>query len=103
MPRIFIIGSADGLGQMAAGPACRPMRSIPVPSRMGGSGRPATWKPHRKCRSGSPLAAIFPRRVTGEYFFHMKQRKPGAAARDAALQERSIDACERFSGIRLPA
>jgi len=41
--------------------------------------------------------------VTGEYFFHMKRREPSAAARDAGLQDRLIEACERLSGIRLPA
>ena len=32
----------------------------------------------------------------------MKRREPSAAARDADLQDRLIEACERLSGIRLP-
>lgn len=41
-------------------------------------------------------------RVTGEYFFHLKQRAPNPAARDAKVQERLLAACKKFSGVELP-
>ena len=41
-------------------------------------------------------------KVTGDYFFHKEQRKPLAAARDVALQERFLAACEGMSGIAPP-
>ena len=41
-------------------------------------------------------------KVTGEYFFHKGQRKPLAAARDLAIQERFLAACQEMSGITLP-
>ena len=40
-------------------------------------------------------------KVTGEYFYHMQLREPNPAARDHARQEKLIQACEKFSGIKL--
>ncbi len=42
-------------------------------------------------------------KVTGEYFFHMKLRKPNPAARDTALQEKLLAACRELSGVDVPA
>lgn len=39
--------------------------------------------------------------VTGEYFHHMRPKKPSGASRDAERQERLIAECERFSGVEL--
>lgn len=41
-------------------------------------------------------------KVTGEYFYHMRPRKPHPASPDARLQDSLLAACERFSGIKLP-
>jgi NAD(P)-dependent dehydrogenase (short-subunit alcohol dehydrogenase family) len=40
--------------------------------------------------------------VTGEYFYHMRTRKPNPATRDADRQDQLLDACKRFSGVELP-
>jgi hypothetical protein len=40
--------------------------------------------------------------VTGQYFFHMRPRKPNPATRDAEIQDRLIDECARLSGVPLP-
>ena len=42
-------------------------------------------------------------KVTGEYFFHLRLRKPNPATRDEDRQEKLLAACEQFSGIKLPA
>ncbi|HEV3308774.1 MAG TPA: SDR family NAD(P)-dependent oxidoreductase [Candidatus Sulfotelmatobacter sp.] len=47
--------------------------------------------------SDDPAAA-----VTGEYFYHMRVRKPNPATRDTQRQEQLLDACKGFSGIDLP-
>jgi NAD(P)-dependent dehydrogenase (short-subunit alcohol dehydrogenase family) len=39
--------------------------------------------------------------VTGGYFYHMRPRAPHSAAGEAARQEELLDACARFSGVRL--
>lgn len=41
-------------------------------------------------------------KVTGEYFYHMHRRTPKAAARNAELQDKLLDACRSFSGVDLP-
>lgn len=44
-----------------------------------------------------------PAKVTGEYFYHMRRRTPKQATREAALQDKLVDACRRLSGIELPS
>ena len=41
--------------------------------------------------------------VSGEYFFHMRPRKPNTTAHDHDRQHSLLAACERLSGLRLPA
>jgi NAD(P)-dependent dehydrogenase (short-subunit alcohol dehydrogenase family) len=73
-----------------------------VPTRMGGSGAPDDLKAAPRTQAWLAVSDDPAARVTGEYFFHMKRRQPSAAARNADLQDRLIEACERLSGIRLP-
>lgn len=40
--------------------------------------------------------------VSGEYFYHQKPRAPLAIVYDEAVQEHLLEACERYSGVRLP-
>src|SRR5271167_3585285 len=72
-----------------------------VATKMGGPGAPDDLdQGHRTqvwlAASDDPQA-----RVTSEYFFHMRLRKPLAATRDRDRQERLIAACEKLSGVRL--
>lgn len=39
--------------------------------------------------------------VSGQYFYHMRSRKPHSAARDERCQNILLNACERFSGVKL--
>jgi len=39
--------------------------------------------------------------LPGEYFYHMRLRRPNPAARDTERQEKLLDACKRFSGVDL--
>jgi NAD(P)-dependent dehydrogenase (short-subunit alcohol dehydrogenase family) len=41
-------------------------------------------------------------KLSGQYFFHMKLRKPNPAARDVEKQEKLMAACREFSGIEMP-
>jgi len=40
--------------------------------------------------------------VTGQYFYHMRPRKPRPVTRDTRVQEALLDACKRLSGVELP-
>ena len=41
-------------------------------------------------------------KVSGEYFFHMKLRKPNPVARDPEKQEKLLAACHEASGVEMP-
>ncbi|MGF6772151.1 NAD(P)-dependent dehydrogenase (short-subunit alcohol dehydrogenase family) [Paraburkholderia sp. GAS199] len=73
-----------------------------VATKMGGPGAPDDLQAAPKTQvwlavSDDPAAT-----VSGEYFYHQKPCETHPAVRDVDVQERLIDACERFSGIRLP-
>ena len=40
-------------------------------------------------------------KVTGEYFHHMKLRRPNPASRDVERQEKLLEACRKISGVEL--
>jgi NAD(P)-dependent dehydrogenase (short-subunit alcohol dehydrogenase family) len=40
-------------------------------------------------------------KASGEYFFHMKLRKPNPAARDPQKQEKLLEACREASGVEM--
>jgi len=42
-------------------------------------------------------------KVSGELFYHLRQRTPKAATRDVSVQERLLDECRRLSGVNLEA
>ena len=42
-------------------------------------------------------------KVTGEYFYHMRQRTPKAQTRDVTVQEKLLQMCKEISGVELPA
>jgi len=73
-----------------------------VPTRMGGAGAPDDLD--EGCRTQAWLAVSDEptAKVTSEYFFHQRLRKPHPATRDVVLQENLLSACEEFSGVALP-
>ncbi len=72
-----------------------------VPTKMGGAGAPDDLE--AGCRTQAWLAVSDDPEatVTGQYFYHQKQRKPLAATRDVALQDRLLAECRRLSGVEL--
>ncbi len=74
-----------------------------VATKMGGPQAPDDLDAGRRTQvwlatSDDPAAT-----VTGEYFYHMRHRKPHPVSRDPELQEQLLEACWRFSGIAMPA
>lgn len=73
-----------------------------VPTRMGGPSAPDDLDQAHLTQvwlatSDDPGAL-----VSGEYFYHLQRRAPNPATRDHCTQDRLIELCESFSGIRLP-
>jgi NAD(P)-dependent dehydrogenase (short-subunit alcohol dehydrogenase family) len=73
-----------------------------VPTRMGGSGAPDDLDQGHRTQvwlavSGDPAA-----KVTGEYFYHLRQRAVSAEARREATQDALLDHCAQLTGVPLP-
>jgi NAD(P)-dependent dehydrogenase (short-subunit alcohol dehydrogenase family) len=86
MANIFITGSADGLGHLAARWFIRQGHHVVLHAR--------TWL----AVSNDEQA-----KVSGRYFYHQKQKRPLAAAGDIDVQETFLSLCEQITGIHFPA
>ncbi len=73
-----------------------------VATRMGGPGAPDDLDKAHRTQAWLAVSDDPAARVSGEYFFHMRQRAPNPIARDTMIQDGLIDACKRLSGISLP-
>lgn len=110
MSRIFITGSADGLGQMAARLLVAAGHQVVlhalepgwVATKMGGPGAPDDLQAAPKTQVWLAVSDEPEATVSGAYFYHMKRCETHPAVHDVAVQERLIEACAGFSGIRLP-
>jgi NAD(P)-dependent dehydrogenase (short-subunit alcohol dehydrogenase family) len=74
-----------------------------VPTKMGGLGAPDDMDQAHLTQawlaaSNEPVA-----KVTGRYFYHLRQLAPNLQADNAALQDRLIAICAKLSGIPLSA
>ncbi len=74
-----------------------------VPTKMGGHGAPDDMEQAHLTQAWLAAGDDPKVDVTGDYFFHMKRRKPNPQAHDAALQDRLIDICAKISGVTLNA
>ena len=111
MARIFITGSSDGLGLMAAQLLVEQGHSVVlharsqqrVPTKMVGSRATDDLDQAHRTQvwlavSDDPAAS-----VSGEYFYHMERQPPHPAARDINIQDRLLDFCSRVTGVQLPS
>lgn len=73
-----------------------------VATRMGGPGAPDDLDQGHRTQAWLAVGDDAAARVSGEYFYHLRGRAPNPSARDAALQDRLIEACARLSGVALP-
>jgi NAD(P)-dependent dehydrogenase (short-subunit alcohol dehydrogenase family) len=74
-----------------------------VATRMGGPGAPDDIDQAHLTQAWLAVSNDPGAMVTGQYFYHMRPRQPNPQAYDSALQDGLVDACERLSGIKLPA
>jgi NAD(P)-dependent dehydrogenase (short-subunit alcohol dehydrogenase family) len=73
-----------------------------VATKMGGPSATDDLEQGYQTQAWLAVSDDAPAKVTGEYFYHMRARKPLAAARDERRQEMLLEACERFSGVKFP-
>jgi len=73
-----------------------------VATKMGGSGATDDLDQGHRTQvwlASSEDAGV---KVTGEYFYHMRLRRPNPATRDVERQERLLEACKQFTGVEMP-
>ena len=73
-----------------------------VATKMGGPGAPDDLDEGHRTQVWLATSEDHAAKVTGEYFYHLRLRAPNPFARDVELQEKLLEACQRFSGVELP-
>jgi len=73
-----------------------------VATKMGGKGAPDSLADGPKTQIWLAVSDDAAAKVSGQYFYHLKQRDFLKAARDADLQDKFITECGRISGVGLP-
>jgi NAD(P)-dependent dehydrogenase (short-subunit alcohol dehydrogenase family) len=74
-----------------------------VPTKMGGPSAPDDLAQGYQTQVWLAVGDDAAAKVTGEFFYHMRRRKPHPATRDVSRQEQLLEACRRLSGIELPS
>lgn len=72
-----------------------------VATKMGGAGATDNLDEGHRTQVWLAVSDEPAAKVTGEYFYHMRPKKPNPATRDVELQEKLLEACKRFSGVEL--
>ncbi len=73
-----------------------------VPTKMGGSNASGDLDQGHRTQVWLAISDEPEAMVTGEYFYHLQQRKPAGVTRDTTLQNKLLAACAHFSGVAIP-
>jgi len=73
-----------------------------VATKMGGPGASDDLEEGYRTQAWLAVSDEPEAKVTAEYFYHMRPRKPHPATRDEATQEKLLQACQNFSRVALP-
>lgn len=74
-----------------------------VPTKMGGPNATGDLEQGHRTQAWLAVSEDQEAKASGEYFYHLQQRKPAGVTRDPALQDRLLAVCAQFSGVPLPA
>jgi len=72
-----------------------------VPTRMGGPDAPDDLTQGGETQAWLAVSDDPTATVTGQYFYHRRQRDPSPATRDEALQNTLLEYCARIAGVAL--
>ena len=72
-----------------------------VATKMGGPNAPDDLEEGYRTQVWLAVSDDPAAQLTGEYFYHMRPREPHPASRDERHREMLLEACERFSGVKL--
>jgi len=74
-----------------------------VATKMGGAEAPDDLDAGHRTQVWLAVSDDAKATVTGEYFYHMRLRAPNPATRDTKRQDELLAACQRLSGVEIPA
>jgi NAD(P)-dependent dehydrogenase (short-subunit alcohol dehydrogenase family) len=73
-----------------------------VPTKMGGKGAPDNLKKGYETQAWLAVSDDDEAKVSGQYFFHQKERPYNYAANDMNAQERLLQLCKEITGVAFP-
>jgi NAD(P)-dependent dehydrogenase (short-subunit alcohol dehydrogenase family) len=73
-----------------------------VPTKMGGRGAPDNLEKGYQTQAWLAVSNEADALVSGCYFYHQKQSRYVAEAKDLAVQEKFLSRCEKISGVKFP-
>ena len=73
-----------------------------VPTKMGGQGAPDDLQKGYETQVWLAVSDDEKAKVSGQFFFHQKQRSYNPQASDAMLQEKFLEVCRQITGVRFP-
>ncbi|MBV9655818.1 MAG: SDR family NAD(P)-dependent oxidoreductase [Acetobacteraceae bacterium] len=74
-----------------------------VPTQMGGAGAPGSVAEGAETEVWLAVSDDAAAQLSGRFFYHRREQPPNPAARNLELQDKLLAACERISGVALPA
>jgi NAD(P)-dependent dehydrogenase (short-subunit alcohol dehydrogenase family) len=74
-----------------------------VATKMGGPGAPDSLEEAPKTQAWLAVSNDPGARVSGKYFYHMRQSPFNPLAKDEHIQDKFLQQCEKFSGMAFPA
>lgn len=73
-----------------------------VPTKMGGKGAPDDLQKGYETQVWLAVSNDEQAKVSGHYFFHQKEARSNAEAKDVVLQEKFLRLCEEITGVSFP-
>jgi NAD(P)-dependent dehydrogenase (short-subunit alcohol dehydrogenase family) len=73
-----------------------------VPTKMGGRSAPDNLEKGAETQAWLAVSNELEAKVSGRYFYHLREKQFLPEAGDPALQEKLLDLCERISGVGFP-
>jgi NAD(P)-dependent dehydrogenase (short-subunit alcohol dehydrogenase family) len=73
-----------------------------VPTKMGGRSAPDNLEEGAATQAWLAVSNDKEAKVSGRYFFHMREKQVLPAAGDPAVQEKFLELCEQVSGVAFP-
>jgi NAD(P)-dependent dehydrogenase (short-subunit alcohol dehydrogenase family) len=74
-----------------------------VPTKMGGPGAPDDMDQAHRTQAWLATSDDLDAQVTGQHFYHLRQRSANPLAGDEMLQDRLLSRCEELSGVAFTA